>query len=225
MNENMNQIKQKIKKLLALSKSPNEHEAASALQKANVLMEQYNLSADTMIADDVVCIKAFALKKISYRETVASAVSWLYSVYVIHESGKYFNSKERLNFYGSQLDAFMAAEMYTYLIRSIERMAKQNLRSNAKAAYRESYKVGLARNICERIIELGDKVSWAPEREHKRNALEKIVKNGSDVPIISKDIKLVKLSHSALAKGLNDGGQIQLSRQTTGSGGRAIEAQ
>ena len=41
MNE---QIKKKIKKLLALSKSPNENEAMAALEKARKLMEENGLS-------------------------------------------------------------------------------------------------------------------------------------------------------------------------------------
>lgn len=212
--ESINQVKSKIKKLLALSRSPNENEAASALQKANDLMDQYNLSADKIIVDDVVCIKAYALKKTSYRETVAAAVSWLYSVYVIHETGKNWTPNERLNFYGSRIDVFIATEMYTYLIKSIERMAKQNLRSNAKTAYRESYKTGLTRNICSRIFEMGDRVSWAPEREQKRDAIERIVKDQSDVPISPDNINPVKVSLAALAKGLNDGNLINLNRQT-----------
>ena len=36
--------KEKIKKLLALSKSPNEHEAQSALAKAQQLMAEHKIS-------------------------------------------------------------------------------------------------------------------------------------------------------------------------------------
>ncbi|MBR4598749.1 MAG: DUF2786 domain-containing protein, partial [Treponema sp.] len=39
----LNLIKSKIKKLLALSKSPNENEAALAMEKATALMAQYRL--------------------------------------------------------------------------------------------------------------------------------------------------------------------------------------
>lgn len=40
----MADYKEKIKKLLALSKSPNEHEAQSALAKAQQLMAEHKIS-------------------------------------------------------------------------------------------------------------------------------------------------------------------------------------
>ena len=40
----MADYKEKIKKLLALSKSPNEHEAQSALAKAQMLMAEHKIS-------------------------------------------------------------------------------------------------------------------------------------------------------------------------------------
>ena len=43
MNENIDIVKRRIQKLLALSKSPNENEAASALKKANEMMEELNV--------------------------------------------------------------------------------------------------------------------------------------------------------------------------------------
>ena len=37
-------IKRRVRKLLALSESPNENEAATALRKANELMAEYSLA-------------------------------------------------------------------------------------------------------------------------------------------------------------------------------------
>jgi hypothetical protein len=67
----------------------------------------------------------------------------------------------------------MAAEMYRYLSKTIVRMAKQNIRANAKAAYRDTYKLGIACELKIRIHELGDKVSWLPEGKTKRLAVRK----------------------------------------------------
>ena len=44
MNADLETIKKRIKKLLALSKSPNENEAMAALQKAQELMEAYHIT-------------------------------------------------------------------------------------------------------------------------------------------------------------------------------------
>src|SRR5258708_35854786 len=44
MQENTGKIVERIQKLLALSQSSNEHEAASALAKAQALLAEHNLS-------------------------------------------------------------------------------------------------------------------------------------------------------------------------------------
>jgi hypothetical protein len=46
MTSEIDKVKDKLKKLFALSKSPNAAEAASALRKAQELMDQYNVSAE-----------------------------------------------------------------------------------------------------------------------------------------------------------------------------------
>ena len=51
--------KEKIKKLLSLSKSPNEHEAQSALAKAQQLMAEHKISM-TEVEDELID-KAYAI--------------------------------------------------------------------------------------------------------------------------------------------------------------------
>jgi hypothetical protein len=52
----MNKIKDKIKKLMALSESANPHEASSALSKAITLMQKYQLSQTDINQADLVTI-------------------------------------------------------------------------------------------------------------------------------------------------------------------------
>jgi hypothetical protein len=47
-------ILDKVKKLLALSKSPNANEAAAALQRAQQLMEEYGIEQETVVAAEIV---------------------------------------------------------------------------------------------------------------------------------------------------------------------------
>jgi hypothetical protein len=51
--DNTDKITYKIKKLLALSNSPNANEAASALRMAQKLMEQYNIDAESVSRCDI----------------------------------------------------------------------------------------------------------------------------------------------------------------------------
>ena len=48
--ENIEIVKHRVKKLLALSKSPNENEAAAALRKANDLMAAYKFTLEQFSA-------------------------------------------------------------------------------------------------------------------------------------------------------------------------------
>jgi hypothetical protein len=51
--DDIDKIKNKIKKLFALSKSPNANEAAAALQMAQELMEKYNIGAESVSRCDI----------------------------------------------------------------------------------------------------------------------------------------------------------------------------
>jgi hypothetical protein len=53
-NQKLDAVTAKIKKLFALSKSVNAQEAAAAMRKAQALMEQYGVTADTIKAPEIV---------------------------------------------------------------------------------------------------------------------------------------------------------------------------
>ena len=213
-------IKQKIRKLLALSKSTNEYEAMAALNMATALMEKYKI--DFVQLNDVVKKNCYGCIKENYRDLLANAMSMLYSVYTVKQVGKYWKNSERLIFYGEAFDVFMASEMYTYLMKTIERMAKNNIRKNAKTPYRESYKQGIADRLFDRIFELWQSVSWACERSVKIKDIETAVKQEKQNITVTRSAT-VPLCRNAFLKGTIDGEAINLARQMTGSGGRYLE--
>ena len=116
----------------------------------------------------------------------------------------------------------MAGEMYRYLSKTIERMAKQNIRKTAKRPYREKYKLGIAWRLVYRINDMGTAASWAPEREHRQLAVKKALEN--EVSLVSEELKLTGMGGNAFRRGAMDGNGISLARQTTGHGGRYLEA-
>lgn len=211
---NIEIAKQKIKKLLALSKSPDENEAMAALEKAKELMEKYGLNEQSCIYKD---IKVKTTKTVCHwRAIVANAIVWLYNCYKYKDT-----SDGTYVFVGEEFDVFMASEMYGYLIKTIERMAKQNIRKNAKYKFRLSYKQGMASRLYNRIKELGEACSWAPQRESKIKAVSDFVKK--EVDLVDSKSKKIKLNATARSRGFFDAGSISLNRQTTGHGGRFIE--
>ena len=155
----LNIIKSKIKKLLALSKSPNENEAALALKKATELMAQYKINESEFSGYTMKSVKA-TKRYVEWRAIVANAVENLYVTYHYRN----INTGEFI-FYGEELDVFMSTEMFSYLIKTIDRMASRNIRKNAKYHFRQSYRSGLASRLYDRMEELGQNCSWRNPEE------------------------------------------------------------
>jgi hypothetical protein len=213
MNDNLDVIKRRIKKLFALSKSPNEQEADATLKMAQKMMDEYHLTKSA-------CLYARhsvpATKRLSrWRSVLAYAVSWTNYCYTVRDP----NTGEII-FYGDPVDALMTGETYRYLAKTIERMAKQNIRKTAKTKYRESYKLGIACRLNERIRELGAATSWAPERENKIRALEKSL--ADEIEIVTADMKITGWKSDAFSRGMVAADGVSLNRQATGHGGRYI---
>ncbi len=219
----------RIKKLLALSKSPNENEATAALQKATALMEAYKISEDSVIEyehDFVRTNKRTSSRSYVWRSVLMYTCSWLYCTETLHSSAGAFI------IIGEKFDVFMTKEMYLYLQKTIERMARNNIPKQAKTKFRESYKTGIVYALDNRIRTLGQAVSWASERDKRLESVSKKIEidfgltgaGCSSVTKASAKNQCATLNKKALHRGIAAGGAISLNRQTTGSGGRYLEA-
>ena len=204
MND-LEHIKDKVRKLLALSKSDNENEAAAALEKANSFIEKYDLN-ETALRFESVSIKSTKLY-VHWRMAVANSVSWLYCCYNYQET-----SKGLMVFVGESFYVFMASEMYSYLIKSIERIAKKSIRKNAKYSYHKYFKFGMADRLNERIICLGQNCSWAPHRDINIEEAENFVKQS--VELTTTKFKKVGFNYRAAARGRMCADGVSLARQT-----------
>ena len=213
--EELESVKRRVKKLLALSKSPNENEAASALRKANDLMADYKLTAEQF--SDYTKAKVKGTKRfVRWRVVLANAVENLYATY------HYSDHEGNIVFIGEELDVFMSTEMYKYLVKTTDRMAKQNIRKNAKYKYRQSYRAGIASRLYDRMYELGQQCSWRNPKELKAQKKQIAEFVEKQVAIETSKKKFEKANQTAFSKGNNDANGINLSRQMTGSGTRRI---
>ena len=83
-NENfeysIDNIKRKVKKLLALSKSANENEAVAALKKANELIAKFGFNSDEFSDYMSQKIKT-TIRDSNWRFILANAVENLYATY------------------------------------------------------------------------------------------------------------------------------------------------
>jgi hypothetical protein len=208
MGSDIENVKNKIKKLLNLSKSDNENEAMAALEKAQSLIEEYGLNKPACIYESVK-VKA-TTRLVPWRNVIGNAVAWLYNCY------KYIAIDGAYVFTGDSVNAFLAGEMYAYLIKCVERAAKQNIRKNAKAKFRASYKYGMADRLFERIHYLGEACSWAPRRDAEIKAVTAFVKASVSVEE-ARPKKETKLNEEAASRGRGAAEGISLNRQTGSS--------
>lgn len=216
--EDIETVKRRVRKLLALSKSPNENEAVSALQKANALMAEYSLCHAEFAGYVEKSVKS-TKRAVEWRSVVANAVERLYATYHYRDV-----CTGSLVFCGEELDVFMSAEMFAYLVKTIDRMARQNVRKNAKYRYRQSYRAGIASRLWDRMDELGRRCSWRDPTElaGKRQEISDWVNSQVALSDTQPKAKKSSANMNAWNRGANDADGINLSRQMTGSGTRRI---
>lgn len=214
--EQLNTVKLRIKKLLALSKSPNENEASLAMKMANELIAQYRLN-ESEFSDYTKKVIKSTKRYVEWRAILANAIEQLYATYHYRNvnTGNFI-------FVGNELDVFMSTEMFLYLTKTVDRMAKNNIRKNAKYRFRQSYRSGVASRLYDRIAELGQECSWRnPEQlEQQKNDISLWVHN--QTKLVSNESKKTKANMKAWMKGEIDAEGISLHRQMTGCGNRRI---
>ena len=200
----LNIIKAKVRKLLALSKSDNENEATAALKKANDLIEAHGLD-EAALRFESMNVRS-TKTSVPWRNVTANAVSWLYGCH------NYIDGEFSVRvFTGESLDVFMATEMYSYLIKSIERCAKKTIRKNAKFKFRRDFKYGMACSLYDRIKELGEACSWSSRRNTKIEEARKYVTRSIALYDCSKETK--NFNRVALHRGMRHGDNVSLARQ------------
>lgn len=215
--DELESVKRRVKKLLALSKSPNENEAAAAMKMANDLIGRYKLNQSEFSGYIKKAIKG-TRRYVEWKAVVSNAVEQLYATYHFRapDTGEYI-------FCGEELDVFMSTEMYTYLVKTIDRMVKQNVRKNAKYKYRQSYRAGLASRLWDRINELGQQCSWRSPKELEKLKNEISAWCHNEISLTTKSsVKATKANPTAFARGESDANGINLSRQMPESGTRRI---
>ena len=214
--EQLNTVKRRIKKLLALSKSPNENEASLAMKMANELIAQYRLN-ESEFSDYTKKVIKSTKRYVEWRAILANAIEQLYATYHYRNvnTGNFI-------FVGNELDVFMSTEMFLYLTKTVDRMAKNNIRKNAKYRFRQSYRSGVASRLYDRIAELGQECSWRnPEQlAQQKNDISLWVHNQKE--LVNNESKKTKANMKAWMKGGIDAEGISLHRQMTGCGNRRI---
>lgn len=196
---NLDNIKNKVKKLLALGTSPNPAEAAVALEKANAILLQYNLEMSeikTINVNGIVEETYMNGRAEREHETILISTIARYNMCeVIHKSiGREFS----LNFIGKSHNILAAKIMCDYVFEALDKSARKEAYGQGKKAV-FSYKLGycntLAHKLMTMIKERDQKVTpectalVVMEQAENKKYMEDMYKNLKQVNLKQAEVK------------------------------------
>ena len=218
-------IIEKIKKLLALANSSNEHEAALAASHAQRLLSEHNLAmADIEAAhrpDKADRVETAAAKSLpKWMRHLSAGVSSAFDCQAIHHP-----ATGKMTFIGVGADVQIAAYTFAYLDRIVRKLCgtymKQHVSSTIANRHRElmrqSYYLGAVSTITARLKEQKIKTpittgTLVPVKEGLiRQAMNEI----GNVRTIQS--RRSYINSDAFNRGQTDGGQVGISRGITGA--------
>lgn len=218
-------IVEKIKKLLALANSSNEHEAALAAGHAQRLLSEHNLAmADIEAAhkpDSADTVETATTKTLpKWLRYLSAGISTAFDCQAIHHP-----ASAKLTFIGIGADVQIAAYTFTYLERTVRKLCRTYMKQHVcstlanrhRELMRQSYYLGAVSIITSRL---------------KEQKVVTPVTTGALVPVKAElirqamsEIGTIRTMHSrrsyisgdAYTKGQSDGGKVGLCHGITGA--------
>lgn len=223
MNDKREQIIDKIKKLLRLAKSSNEHEAALAAARAQEMLSKYNLDETELVEREIPKEAGTA----SVHNVVKKPASWVFllasSVSAAFDCQYYHSSLGRVVFVGVDCDHEIASWTFAYLYRSINRLAaafmgksqQRRLTAKGKKKVRLSYCLG-----CTDVVK--HKLNQQKERTPITTTALVPVKEAlikarmEQCGVVTESLEHEDVSNRAYWTGRHDGDQIDHKRRAVG---------
>lgn len=171
----MKDYKEKIRKLLALAESNNEHEAKAALLKAKELMAAHKIEEIDLIDAASRQVKRI-VTEFEYTKRgewwIGSLANIIAENYCCRSAGtKYYNSQKRtIIFVGLEGDVDVCAKIFEYAVNTARSCGKTYLKklngwqyytSAEKNRIKNSYAIGFARGV---------KVAFEEQKEQKEQS-------------------------------------------------------
>ena len=139
------QVLDKIKKCLALSKSSNEHEAGQAMKHAQALMKKHNINIASVEVN---------MTSVKVNKKPSRWIIYLASVVANATGTRVINSHmQEFQFFGVESNAEIAVYMFDVLKRQCTHVRKQYLKTisnystTTKNKYAESFCVGWVKSV------------------------------------------------------------------------------
>jgi hypothetical protein len=206
--ENIEVIKTKIRKLMALGTSSNVYEASNAVKKAEKLMHQYHLTnTDVAFTQESIDVEKNQTVP-EWENQLLSACCFPHNCYVVlTESGEAVITGQHQNVEVSRL-------MFVYLKDTILRLAKGKTGTMA-----EQIKTALAFFLSMKIYNQSKTVSWM-DNSNEYTAAEKYASSliGKELIVIPEKKKSTEVSRDVLESAGDMAANINLNRQTGANG-------
>lgn len=121
---------EKVKKLMALSSSPNEHEAALAAERAKEILDKYNLSLSEVEIGEIEDKKYdLGITKVqNWQLNLANCTAKTFNCQSYYTKG-YGSMTAKLYFVGNEADVEVVEYFYSYLTRVIRKLTTPHIRS------------------------------------------------------------------------------------------------
>lgn len=147
-SKKLENVMQKISKLLALAESDNEHEAISASLFAQKLLAKYNIDLEQVQAKDD--------EEINIEEVqadVGTGNKWKYQLADViaknYRCKDYFSGSSTIVFHGYKQDVVIARRIYMYLFSVCKRLAKKYVKEKKEEGYNTE---GMYNSFCAGFI-------------------------------------------------------------------------
>lgn len=157
----------RIKKCLALSKSPNEHEAAAALRQAQKLMEAHGIldhevdesavTSDFVDHDDY----EYAVRKPLILTSIARLMRRAFAVESVWERSP--TDKHRVRYFGQQANIMLATHSHTVVYRAVSAAWRAYLKENPGLKGRRNARASFVYGWCNVVIDKVAAISPDPD--------------------------------------------------------------
>ena len=147
MNQEQKQVMEKVKKLLALSQSPSEGEAAAAVQKAQVLLAKYGLSISE-IKEETNVLEDILLEKKRLRKWESSLIFFVGKATFTEALEVKRGDTKKIMIIGKEVNIISAKELFGYLHSVVLILGRKH---SSEVYHVESFKQGVVHRVGERL--------------------------------------------------------------------------
>ncbi len=142
----------RVRKLLALGSSPNQHEAELAAAKANQLLQQYNLNLLGTHEPQEFCLHAVEVwtgKRLgSEIKVISSLLGEFFFVFPLIEPGE---GSRRLLIYGEEANIEIAEYVFEYLLRVFRELRREHGVGRANGGGEVAFYAGLGEGLGKKL--------------------------------------------------------------------------